>query len=188
VRESSDDVKGSLETVAEAFCLSLLTLGWVPSVIVVTTPGGFASQLGNAYFWTWGTTIFVMETFLWFIHDYRGNVQRAILEKENEYKEHKAKVLKESLKKHGGGGNTDQEFTNSTEDALKSELGDSSHDELDLREETTRYYGGRQEDAVVDGIHEKESNGLNEDSVEYERHMKMENRKDYFNSLDDILE
>lgn len=186
MRESSDDVKGSLETVAEAFCLSLLTLGWVPSVIVVTTPGGFASQLGNAYFWTWGTTIFVMETFLWFIHDSRGNVQRAILEKENEYKEHKAKVLQESLRKHGG-GNTDQELASITEDAPKSEFDDSSHD-LDLREEATSYYGGRQEDVVVDGIHEKESNGVDEDSVEYERHMKMENRKEYFNSLDDILE
>jgi hypothetical protein len=29
---------------------------------------------------------------------------------------------------------------------------------------------------------------VDEDSVEHERHMKMENRKEYFNSLDDILE
>jgi hypothetical protein len=127
-----------------------------------------------------------METFLWFIHDSRGNVQRAILAKENEYEEHKAKVLQESLRKHGG-GNTDLELTSTTEDAPKAEFDDSSHD-LDLREEATRYYSGGQEDVVVDGIHEKESDGVDEDSVEHERHMKMENRKEYFNSLDDILE
>ena len=66
------------------------------SVIVATTPGGFASLVGNAYFFTWLTTVFVMETSLWFIHDFRGSVHKALDEKNLEYKLQQEKVLQQS--------------------------------------------------------------------------------------------
>jgi hypothetical protein len=42
-RVSSDDKKGTLETVIEAVSLFLLACAWVPTVCIATTPGGFAS-------------------------------------------------------------------------------------------------------------------------------------------------
>eukprot|EP00980_Cylindrotheca_fusiformis_P012421 scaffold3046_cov105-Cylindrotheca_fusiformis.AAC.20 len=183
VRESSDDVKGSLETVAEGFFLAMLTLGWVPSVIIVTTPGGFASQLGNAYFWTWGTTIFVMETFLWFIHDSRGNVQRAILQKEKEYKEHQKKVLQESQSKLGHHENHDDEHTSALESGLKSEFDESSHDSPGQF-----FNSSRGEEEITLQMQDQEPSDVDVNTEEYERHMKTKNRKEYFNSLEDILE
>ena len=95
-RESNNQVKGNLENILEGCFLVLLSLGWIPSVIVATTPGGFASLVGNAYFFTWATTVFVMETLLWFIHDYRQAVHTALLQKEREYKRHQQQVLQKS--------------------------------------------------------------------------------------------
>jgi hypothetical protein len=88
--------KGPLENILEGFVLLLLSIGWIPSVIVATTPGGFASLVGNAYFFTWATTVFVMETSLWYLHDFRGNVHKAVQEKQEEYKRHQQKVLRHS--------------------------------------------------------------------------------------------
>lgn len=131
-----------------------------------------------------------METFLWFIHDSRGNVQRAILEKEKEYKEHQKKVLRESRIKHGGGSN-DPELTSTSESPLKSDFDDASHD-LDLRAEgSTKFFTGRNEEVVGNKMlePEPEPNKMDdEDMLDYERRLKMKNRKEYFNSLDDILE
>lgn len=193
VRESSEDVKGSLETIAEGFFLSLLTLGWIPSVIIVTTPGGFASQLGNAYFWTWGTTICVLDTFLWFIHDSRGNVQRALMEKEQEYKQHQENVLKESQQKHGD--TADPEIAAGSDEALPSELEDSSDDHSDVRKKTKGRIFFADSDPEDDdeqqlpiGTVDGDDVNIDKESVEYERRLQETNRKEYFNSLDDILE
>jgi hypothetical protein len=42
-RVSSDDKKGTVETVVEAISLFMLACAWVPTVCIATTPGGFAS-------------------------------------------------------------------------------------------------------------------------------------------------
>ncbi|CAJ1968936.1 unnamed protein product [Cylindrotheca closterium] len=191
VRESSEDVKGSLETIAEGFFLALLTCGWIPSVIIVTTPGGFASQLGNAYFWTWGTTICVLDTFLWFIHDSRGNVQRALMEKEKEYKQHQEKVLKESQQKHVEV--VDPDITSASDEPLQSEFDDSSDEHVPKKTKGRIFFA--ESDAEDDDVErmpiEREDDGngnIDSDSVEHERRLQEANRKAYFNSLDDILE
>lgn len=107
--QSRQPEKKSGETILEGFCLLCLTLGWIPSVIVATTPGGFASLVGNAYFSTWATTVFVLETFLWFIHDWRQGVHTALKEKEWEYRQHQRQVLEETLQKvHGRTSLTDE--------------------------------------------------------------------------------
>jgi hypothetical protein len=100
-RDSSSDSKNekpSMETYIEGLALLLLTLGWIPAVIVATTPGGFASVTGNAYYFTWLTTIFVLETIMWFIHDSRGGVHQTLLLKELEYKQHQKNVLEATRK------------------------------------------------------------------------------------------
>ena len=88
--------KGQLENVLEGFCLVLLVLAWIPTVIVVTTPGGAASLVGNAYFFTWINTVFVMETFIWYVHDLRKGVHSALQAKEREYQRRQQEVLQRS--------------------------------------------------------------------------------------------
>jgi hypothetical protein len=80
------NTKSDWETVLEGFFLGLLTIVWIPSVIVSTTPGGVASLVGNAYFFIWGTTVFVIDTTTWWIHDWRRSIHNAIKEQEEEYR------------------------------------------------------------------------------------------------------
>jgi hypothetical protein len=87
-----------MEVYIEGLSLLLLTLGWIPSVIVATTPGGFASVTGNAYYFTWSTTIFVLETAMWFVHDSRGGVHQTLVQKEAEYRQHQKDVLEATRK------------------------------------------------------------------------------------------
>lgn len=96
-RDSSITEKPSVESYAEGVCLLVLTFAWIPSVIVATTPGGFASVIGNSYFFTWATTIFVIETAMWFVHDSRWQVHQALVQKEQEYRRHQQKVLEQTL-------------------------------------------------------------------------------------------
>ena len=88
--------KPQYENILEGFCLALLVCLWIPTVIVATTPGGGASLVGNAYFFTWVTTIFVMETFIWFVHDLRKGVHSALQVKEREYHKRQQEVLEKS--------------------------------------------------------------------------------------------
>lgn len=194
VRESSENVKGSLERIAEGFSLALLTFGWILSVIIVTTPGGFASQLGNAYFWTWGTTICVLDTFLWFIHDSRGNVQQALMEKEKEYKQHQESVLKASQQMHAEAAEVpDPELTSASEEPMESEF-DESSDEHVPKKTTGRVFftpSDPEDDEIQRVVFERADGvdgSIDKDSVEYERRLQETNRNEYFNSLDDILE
>jgi hypothetical protein len=96
-RDSSTTEKPAVESYAEGVCLLLLTFAWIPSVIVATTPGGFAAVIGNSYFFTWATTIFVIETAMWFVHDSRWQVHQALAQKEQEYRKHQEKVLEQTL-------------------------------------------------------------------------------------------
>lgn len=95
-KSNSAGGKGPLENILEGFCLALLVCIWIPTVIVATTPGGGASLVGNAYFFTWITTIFVMETFIWFVHDLRKGVHSALQVKEREYQKRQQEVLQKS--------------------------------------------------------------------------------------------
>jgi len=79
------NTKSEFETVLEGVVLLFLVMTWIPSVIVATTPGGVASYVGNAYFFTWASTVFVMETSVWWIHDWRKRIHTLILEQEEEY-------------------------------------------------------------------------------------------------------
>jgi len=88
--------KGKVENILEGFCLVLLVALWIPTVIVATCPGGGASLVGNAYFFTWITTIFVMETFIWYVHDLRRGVHSALQAKEREYRKRQQEVLEKS--------------------------------------------------------------------------------------------
>ncbi|CAB9511524.1 expressed unknown protein [Seminavis robusta] len=88
--------KGPLENILEGFCLVLLVLAWIPTVIISTSPGGAASLVGNAYFCTWINTVFIMETFIWFLHDLRKGVHSALQVKEREYQKRQQEVMQKS--------------------------------------------------------------------------------------------
>lgn len=91
-----DQDKSQWENILEGCILLLLVLGWIPSVMVATTPGGIASLVGNAYFFTWATTVFVMETFVWWIHDWRKRIHLILQHQQEEYEKIQEKVLEKS--------------------------------------------------------------------------------------------
>jgi hypothetical protein len=90
-------MKSEWETILEGIVLGLLALAWIPSVIVATTPGGVASFVGNAYFFTWLCTIFVMETSVWWVHDWRKRIQSLLEQQEVDYRKIQQEVLEKSL-------------------------------------------------------------------------------------------
>jgi hypothetical protein len=93
---SSTTEKSEWETILEGVVLFLLVCLWIPAVIVATTPGGIASLVGNAYFFTWASTVFVMETSVWWIHDWRKRVHAILEEQEEDYRKIQRKVLEQS--------------------------------------------------------------------------------------------
>jgi hypothetical protein len=156
-------------------------VGWIPSVIVATTPGGFASLVGNAYFWTWGTTVFVMETFLCYIHDFRGGVHKALKEKEKEYKRHQEEVLQQS-RDHVEGHEMPKTvgWLEQLEEEDEEELDDPQHDD---------FFGKMS--APPPSSPPRFPSDVEEDedgSVEREVRLKQTNTSDYFDTYDDILE
>jgi hypothetical protein len=204
-RETKDDVKGRLETVLEGFCLLLLTAAWIPSVIVATTPGGFASLVGNAYFWTWATTVFVMETFLWFIHDFRGRVHKALVEKEKEYQNHQQQVLAKSkgmaattttttITTNGGSPtntNTNTSEEEEEEDTTSEEYYDSTVFANNIIHPEDRYVSPVATPprfATEYATTMEMEMEMDEDEVAREMRLKQSNTNAYFDTLDDILE
>ena len=187
-RESNDDVKSQLETILEGFVLLLLSIGWIPSVIVATTPGGFASLVGNAYFFTWMTTVFVMETSLWFIHDFRGSVHKALEEKEQEYRRHQQLVLERSRQVAEEFGlepspsvmaATEMQMrheNNNTATSLVTMATPESPQPMRYHEEEIEFYRSNGDD------------GDGDSSLEREIRLKETNSGEYFDTLDDILE
>jgi len=100
VRETKDgDVaaKGRPENIVEGLTFLFLVIAWIPTVMVATTPGGPASLIGNAYFFTWMMVIFVLEGMVWFVHDVRQNLHRVLKEKEEEYRNHQQAVYEEAV-------------------------------------------------------------------------------------------
>lgn len=113
-----ENTKSDRENIFEGFTLLLLVLFWIPVVTWSTTPGGLASLVGNAYFFTWFTTIVVIETFVWWIRDWRKGIHDVVRMQEEEY--HRAQ--RDALRKHkrlkknavSGGGNNRKEMESST--------------------------------------------------------------------------
>lgn len=94
--EGDQNNKSQWETILEGCILLLLVLGWVPSVMVATTPGGIASLVGNAYFFVWATTVFVLETMVWWIHDWRKRIHIVLQQQQEEYEKVQKKVLQKN--------------------------------------------------------------------------------------------
>lgn len=211
-RDSSKDEKPAMESYAEGICLLMLTIAWIPSVIVATTPGGFASVIGNSYFFTWATTIFVMETAMWFVHDSRAYVHQTLVQKEEEYKQHQQMVLEqtreiqaEAEKSRAQSGIIEQEEEEdwprlSTFANGRRMTGDDSANSKNMA-----MFAGETDSMDGDPMTFKDINQTGgagnfdlqpasddddnlDDSIRQEIQMKEANRRAYFDTLDDILE
>lgn len=88
--------KSKVENVIEGVCFLAITLMWIPTVMIATPPGGAASLIGNAYFFTWMLVVFVFEGVVWYIHDIRNEQHQELLKKEAEYRSHQRKILDET--------------------------------------------------------------------------------------------
>jgi hypothetical protein len=88
--------KSQLETIAEGVVCLLLVLAWIPSVIVATTSGGVASLVGNTYFFIWATTVLVMETAVWWVHDWRKRIHQRLQVQLDDYRKIQEGVLAKS--------------------------------------------------------------------------------------------
>jgi hypothetical protein len=199
-RDSSNEnsEKPPFETKVEGIVLLLLTIGWIPSVIVATTPGGFASYIGNAYFFTWATTVLVLETTMWFIHDSRGGVHQMILKKEQEYRQHQKDVLEATRKLQLEAAYQRQEEIDDRRDR-------SETDDVPIFGESpgvpTMTFAGVREEIIPapevegeQGVSDFEMQNISEedetsdDTIQQERRMREANKRAYFDALDDILE
>jgi hypothetical protein len=88
--------KSKVEVAIEGVCFLVITLMWIPTVMIATTPGGAASLIGNAYFTTWILVVFVFEGVVWFIHDVRKEQHQALRKKEEEYRRRQQRVLEQT--------------------------------------------------------------------------------------------
>jgi len=100
--DGTNERKPRLENMIEGGVFFVLVLAWIPSVGVATTPGGVASLIGNAYFFTWILIVFMFEGLVWWIHDYRLEVHQALREKAHEYRDHQRKVIEKTRTILGG--------------------------------------------------------------------------------------
>jgi hypothetical protein len=187
-----------------------LTIGWVPSVIVATTPGGIAAYIGNAYFFTWATTVLVLETTMWFVHDSRGGVHATILQKEEEYRQHQQDVLEATRKLQMGAMQQreeeveDQRWLNRVgskerrgmedapifaEDAEVS--GEAPISFSGIKETTIPPPEARENEETTTGFEMRnttDDDDALDDTIRQERRMREANKRAYFDTLDDILE
>lgn len=184
-RVSSDDKKGPIETYIEAFCLLILACAWIPAVCVATTPGGFATHIGNSWFFTWATCILVMETLLWFVFDSRGALHQTIVEKEQEYQQHQMNVLANAQEMVG------ESFTSLHRYNVDENSDGDDDSSAILSEESLNKAPKTPKERTV-SFHMKDASDDDDDSVDNsikrEIRMKEANRNAYFDALDDILE
>jgi hypothetical protein len=117
-------MKSEWETILEGIVLGLLALAWIPSVIVATTPGGVASFVGNAYFFTWLCTIFVMETSVWWIHDWRKRIQSQLEQQEVDYRKIQQEVLEKSLAVE-----REEQIADEDRDGVRKDISDDASEE-----------------------------------------------------------
>jgi hypothetical protein len=95
--DGSIQAKSKVETFIEGICFTVITLMWIPTVMMATAPGGAASLIGNAYFFTWLLVVFVFEGVVWLIHDLRKEQHLELKKKEAEYKRRQRKVLEKTI-------------------------------------------------------------------------------------------
>eukprot|EP00549_Striatella_unipunctata_P003982 CAMPEP_0118707170 /NCGR_PEP_ID=MMETSP0800-20121206/21025_1 /TAXON_ID=210618 ORGANISM="Striatella unipunctata, Strain CCMP2910" /NCGR_SAMPLE_ID=MMETSP0800 /ASSEMBLY_ACC=CAM_ASM_000638 /LENGTH=511 /DNA_ID=CAMNT_0006609907 /DNA_START=113 /DNA_END=1648 /DNA_ORIENTATION=+ len=107
----SDLFKGEVEFWLEGVILCCLVCAWLPTVVIATAPNGAASFVGNAYFLTWATAIFVMDVAVWWMHDWRMSIHGVVEEQWKEYEMQKKQVLEQNLKRAAieQGGNYQQQ-------------------------------------------------------------------------------
>jgi hypothetical protein len=95
--EGKIESKSKAETIVEGICFLVITLMWIPTVMIATTPGGAASLIGNAYFFTWLLVVVVFEGVVWYIHDIRKEQHQSLRLKEAEYRKRQQRVLDQTL-------------------------------------------------------------------------------------------
>lgn len=86
-------LKDRFEVIAEGISILVLLLLWIPSIMLITTSGGLASLVGNAYFFSWFVVIFLAETAVWFVHDLREGMWTSLQDKAQAYRDHQRSVL-----------------------------------------------------------------------------------------------
>jgi hypothetical protein len=94
--DGSIAIKSHLEALIEGIWFGTLTIAWIATVMIATTPRGAASLIGNSYFFTWVMSIFVFEGFIWYIHDRRKATYQALREKQDEYHQRQIQVLQQA--------------------------------------------------------------------------------------------
>jgi len=88
-----DDNKSSLENIFEGSILLVLVVGWIPTVVVATMPGGAASTVGNSYFLTWGCGVLVIRIFVAKIQSWRKQIYEVRSRQLQEYHDAQAKAV-----------------------------------------------------------------------------------------------
>lgn len=149
--EGDENNKSQWENILEGCILLLLVLGWVPSVMVATTPGGIAALVGNAYFFTWATTVFVMETSVWWIHDWRKRIHMLLQQQQEDYERIQGELLeKNEAMLHGKEEEqSETQVESSDRDAASNKdesVGDAADD--DGEEEEVTVYSERIPDSI----------------------------------------
>lgn len=99
--------KSNREALAEGCTLLLLVLFWIPTVCIATIPGGAASFVGNAYFLTWAAVVTTIQTFMWWLHDWKEMVHRICERQLVEYNRAKREIALRAAHQEStpGGGN-----------------------------------------------------------------------------------
>jgi len=181
-RDSSEEKKGRVETYIEAFCLFSLACAWIPVVCVATTPGGFAAQIGNSWFFTWATCFLVMETLLWFVSDSRGGLHQTLVEKEQEYQQHQLNVLATTHDMLEETSVLNQRYNDVEQN------GDDGSLTIRLEDPPKMPTKSVESAAAFEMKDASENDESLDDSIQQEIRMKETNRSAYFDNLNDILE
>jgi len=86
--------KGKWESIVEGIILCTLTVAWIPTVTIVTVPGGIAEIIGNTYIWSWASTVTVLRTFSKWIRAWRESIHDMIERQVIEYEQAKRQALR----------------------------------------------------------------------------------------------
>ncbi|KAL7488597.1 hypothetical protein ACHAW6_014186 [Cyclotella cf. meneghiniana] len=101
-RTNRYNMKSDQENHVEGLVIQILTVIWVPTVFIVTVPGGAASLLGNLYFTTWGCLFSVVGTLIWWQRNWREGIFAMIEEQQNEYDTVKRHIRRREEKRMAG--------------------------------------------------------------------------------------
>ena len=103
---------------AEGIFIHILTLIWIPTVFIVTVPGGACSLIGNTYFTTWSCTFSVVGTLIWWQRTWREGIFEKIEEQQNEYDKAKRAIQRREEKRLA---NLEKENKHNVEDDVDDE-------------------------------------------------------------------